>query len=137
MKTEKIINIRSRLILLTGTAYCAVGGLLLAEFAEIVSILGPLPLTILIISGSILVVLIKQSRGAWDEYTKDLFFKCNTLAYGLTSISLGLLVGFSGENGMVTVNCKSSLGHIDARLWCSGNPIRVRWFWREVIWETT
>ncbi len=104
MKTEKIINIRSSLILLTGTAYCAVGGLLLAEFTEIVSILGPLPLTILIISGSILVVLIKQSRGAWDEYTKDLFFKCNTLAYGLTSISLGLLVGFSGENGMVTVS---------------------------------
>ncbi len=109
MKTEKIINIRSSLILLTGTAYCAVGGLFLAEFAEIVSILGPLPLTILIISGSILVVLIKQSRGAWDEYTKDLFFKCNTLAYGLTSISLGLLVGFSGENGMVTVSQVSGI----------------------------
>ena len=109
MKTEKIINIRRSLILLTGTAYCAVGGLLLAEFAEIVSILGPLPLTILIISGSILVVLIKQSRGAWDEYTKDLFFKCNTLAYGLTSISLGLLVGFSGENGMVTVSQVSGI----------------------------
>ncbi len=109
MKTEKIINIRSSLILLTGTAYCAVGGLLLAEFTEIVSILGPLPLTILIISTVILGPLIKQSKGAWDEYTKAQFFKMATLGFGLINTSLALLLNFSAENGMVTVSQVSSI----------------------------
>ena len=109
MKTEKIINIRSSLILLTGTAYCAVGGLLLAEFAEIDSILGPLPLTILIISTVILGPLIKQSKGAWDEYTKAQFFKMATLGFGLINTSLALLLNFSAENGMVTVSQVSSI----------------------------
>ncbi len=109
MKTEKIINIRRSLILLTGTAYCAVGGLLLAEFAEIDSILGPLPLTILIISTVILGPLIKQSKGAWDEYTKAQFFKMATLGFGLINTSLALLLNFSAENGMVTVSQVSSI----------------------------
>ena len=109
MKTEKIINIRRSLILLTGTAYCAVGGLLLAEFTEIDSILGPLPLTILIISTVILGPLIKQSKGAWDEYTKAQFFKMATLGFGLINTSLALLLNFSAENGMVTVSQVSSI----------------------------
>ncbi len=109
MKTEKIINIRRSLILLTGTAYCAVGGLLLTEFTEIDSILGPLPLTILIISTVILGPLIKQSKGAWDEYTKAQFFKMATLGFGLINTSLALLLNFSAENGMVTVSQVSSI----------------------------
>ncbi len=109
MKTEKIINIRRSLILLTGTAYCAVGGLLLTEFTEIDSILRPLPLTILIISTVILGPLIKQSKGAWDEYTKAQFFKMATLGFGLINTSLALLLNFSAENGMVTVSQVSSI----------------------------
>ena len=109
MKTEKIINIRRSLILLTGTAYCAVGGLLLTEFTEIDSILGPLTLTILIISTVILGPLIKQSKGAWDEYTKAQFFKMATLGFGLINTSLALLLNFSAENGMVTVSQVSGI----------------------------
>jgi hypothetical protein len=104
MKTTKVIKIRNSLIFSIGVSYCIVGGLMFLNFHFPYEIITGLPMILFIVSAIIVGLLIKKARGAWDERTKDQFYKLMTLAYGLTCISLALLINFSSKEGMVSVN---------------------------------